>query len=193
MSDGNRARGVSKAQWLERGLQALSEGGVSALTIERLAKSLGIARAGFYWHFKNRDDLLRQLLDYWTNELTAGITENPELDALPPKARLIKAMEMVHDHEMGRYDLAIRQWSLQDEEAARAVKTANRMRLDFFRKALSELGFVGDDLDMRAMLFAGYHSLEWAIFPEIPRKRRRELLPRRIELLTGRDRDEQVT
>ena len=193
MSESHRARGVSKAQWLEKGLEALTAGGVSALTIEGLARSLGIARAGFYWHFKNRDDLLRQLLDYWTNELTAVVTENPELDALPPKARLLKAMEMVHDHELGRYELAIRQWALQDEEVARAVKTANRMRLDFFRKALSELGFVGDDLDMRAMLFAGYHGLEWAMFPEIPRKRRRELIPRRVELLTGRDRDEQVT
>ena len=67
-------RGISKAEWLEAGLQAMSEKGVAALTVEGLAKSLGITKAGFYWHFKNRDDLLRQLLDYWTHEITEVIT-----------------------------------------------------------------------------------------------------------------------
>ena len=60
--------GVSKTEWLEAGLQALGDSSVAALTVEGLAKSLGIAKAGFYWHFKNRDDLLRQLLDHWTLE-----------------------------------------------------------------------------------------------------------------------------
>lgn len=184
MSGQRGRRGVSKAEWLEAGLQALSEGGVSALTIEGLAKSLGIARAGFYWHFSNRDDLLRQLLSHWTHELTEVVTANQDLLALEPKDRLIKAMEMVHDYELTRYEMAIRQWALLDKGAARAAKKVNRIRLDFFRTALSELGFVGDDLEMRAMLFVCYHSWEASMFPEISRKRRRALIATRIELLT---------
>ncbi len=187
MSEKNGGRGVSKAQWLERGLEALSEGGVAALTIEGLARSLGIARAGFYWHFKNRDDLLRQLLSYWTHELTEVVTANPDLHALEPKTRLIKAVEMVHDYELGRYEMAIRQWALRDKGAARAAKKVNRIRLDFFRTALSELGFSGDDLEMRAMLFACYHTWESSMFPEIPRKRRRALIAKRIALLTSKE------
>jgi AcrR family transcriptional regulator len=114
--------GVSKAEWLEAGLQALSEGGVATLTAEGLAKSLGIAKAGFYWHFKNRDDLLRQLLDYWTHEITEVVTSNPELLALKPKRRLIGTAEMILDYDLTRYEIAIRQWALQDAGAARAVK-----------------------------------------------------------------------
>ena len=91
-------RGVSKAEWLAAGLRALSEQGVASLTVEGLAKSLGIAKAGFYWHFKNRDDLLRQLLEYWTHEITEVVTENLDILALDPKSRLIKAMEIVHDY-----------------------------------------------------------------------------------------------
>ena len=48
MSTQKGRRGVSKAEWLEAGLQALSEGGVAALSVEGLAKTLGIAKAGFY-------------------------------------------------------------------------------------------------------------------------------------------------
>jgi AcrR family transcriptional regulator len=48
-------RGVSKEEWLEAGLEAIGKGGVSGLTVKGLARKLGIAKAGFYWHFKNRD------------------------------------------------------------------------------------------------------------------------------------------
>ena len=101
-------RGISKAEWLEMGLRVLSEGSVANLTVEGLAKSLGIAKAGFYWHFKNRDNLLRQLLDYWTHEVTGVITTNPEILSLKPKSRLIMTAEMILDYDLTRYEMAIR-------------------------------------------------------------------------------------
>ncbi len=177
-------RGVSKAEWLEMGLQVLSESGVNALTIEGLARSLGINKAGFYWHFKNRNDLLRHLLDYWTHEVTEVITKNQDILQLTAKKRLIRTAEIILDFELTRYEIVIRQWALQDAEAARAVKKVNRLRMDFTRSAFTELGFKGDDLEMRTMLFTCYHSWESAMFPEISPKRRREQIAPRIELLT---------
>lgn len=179
-------RGISKAEWLEAGLQALSEGGIAGITVEGLAKSLGIAKAGFYWHFKNRDDLLRQLLDYWTHEVTEVVTSNPEVLALEPKPRLARTAEMILEYDLTRYEIPIRQWALQDALAARAVRKVNRIRLDYIGGAFSELGFTGDDLDMRTLLFTCYHTWETPMFREISRKRRRELIARRIELLTRR-------
>lgn len=184
MSRQRGRRGVSKAEWLDAGLQALSVRGVAALSVEGLAKSLGIAKAGFYWHFKNRDDLLRQLLDHWTHEITEVITSNPEIHALKPKHRLTRTAEIIHDYELTRYEIAMRQWALQDAEASRAIKKANRLRLAFVRTAFSELGFKGEDLEMRTMLFVCYHSWESSMFREISRKRRRNQIAKRIELLT---------
>lgn len=178
------ARGVTKGEWLEAGLQALSKYGVAGLTVEDLAKGLGIAKAGFYWHFKDREDLLRQLLDHWVRELTEVVTTNVKVLALEPKSRLAKTAEMVLKHDLGRYDMAIRQWAVQDAGAARAARKVNRMRLDLVRGAFCELGFTGDDLDMRAMLFVCYHTWESSMFPEISRKRRRQLIVGRIDLLT---------
>ena len=177
-------RGVSKAEWLETGLQILSDGSVASLSIEGLAKSLGISKAGFYWHFKSRDDLLRQLLDYWTHEFTRVITTNSNILTLKPKSRLIKTAEMILDYDLTRFEIAFRQWALQDAGAARAVKKANRLRLDFIREAFSELGFKGVDLETRTMLFVCYHSLESSMFKEISRKQRRDQISKRIDLLT---------
>jgi len=179
-------RGVSKRKWLETGLESLSKNGIAGLKVEKLARALGIARAGFYWHFKNRDDLLRQLLAYWVHESTAVVTTEANMLALEPKKRLTKTAEMILEHDLGRYDMAIRQWALTNAEAARAVRKVNRIRLDFLRDAFRELGFTGDDLDMRAMLFLCYQTWESSTFREISRKRRRELIVKRIELLTRR-------
>ena len=179
-------RGISKQEWLEIGLKSLSEDGIAGLKVERLAKALGIARAGFYWHFKNREDLLHQLLDYWVHELTEVVTTNADVLALEPKKRLSKTAEMVLEYDLGRYDMAIRQWALTDAGATRAVRKTNRIRLDFIRGAFRELGFTGDDLDMRAMLFLCYHTWESSTFREISRKRRRDLITKRIELLTSK-------
>ena len=147
------ARGTSKQEWFELALNALSKRGVAGVKVENLAQSLGISRAGFYWHFKNRDDLLHQLLEYWVHEQTEKITADPALLALEPTARLIEAAEMITKHHLGRYDIAIRQWALTDAETDRMVQKVNRIRLDFARGAFRELNFTGDDLEMRAMLF----------------------------------------
>lgn len=181
-----RHRGVSKEEWLQAGLKSLSQNGVLRLTVQNLAQTLGIARAGFYWHFKNRGELLRQLLDYWVHEQTEIVTENAELLALEPKKRLTKSAEMILEFDLGRYDMAIRQWGLIDVETARVIRKANRIRLDFLRDAFRGLGFTGDDLDVRAMLFLCYHTWESSTFPEISVKRRRELIAKQIELLTRR-------
>jgi AcrR family transcriptional regulator len=161
-------RGVSKREWLDAGLESLSKNGIAGLKVENLARALGIARAGFYWHFKSRDALLRQLLDYWVHELTEVITADADVLTLEPKK------------------LAIRQWALTDAGAARAVRKVDRIRMDFLRDAFRELGFTGDDLEVRAMLFLSYQSLESTMYRDLSRKRRRELITKRIELLTRR-------
>jgi AcrR family transcriptional regulator len=179
-------RGVTKGEWLKAGLQSLSKRGIAGLTVEGLARSLGIAKAGFYWHFKNREDLLRQLLDHWVHEITEVITENPEVLALEPKSRLAKTAQLILDYDLTRYEIAVRQWALHDAKAARVVRNANRLRLNFVRGAFAELGFTGDDLEMRTLLFVGYHTWETPMFRDISSKRRRELIAKRIELLTRR-------
>lgn len=179
-------RGVSKAQWLGAALEAFAKGGLSAVQIEDLARSLGIAKSGFYWHFTGRPDLLHEMLDYWVNELTEVVTSNEELLNLEPKHRMLTIAEMVLERELGRYDMAFRQWALQDEEVARVVKKVNDIRLGFLRKAFSELGFTGDDLEVRTMLFVCYHTWELSMFREIPRKRLRALISKRLDLLTSK-------
>jgi hypothetical protein len=74
----------------------------------------------------------------------------------------------------------------QDKAAEKVVSKANKLRLEYVSDTLKEMGFVGDDLTMRAMLYIAYHSWETTVFSDVPRKRRRELIAHRIELITSR-------
>jgi AcrR family transcriptional regulator len=177
-------RGVSKAEWLETALETLCEGSVAAITILSLAKKLGISRAGFYWHFEDRDDLLRQLLEYWVHEITEVITANKEILAQPPRERLVYAAELILKHQLARYEIGIQQWGLVDKGAAKALKKVRKMKMDFVESALLELGFSGDELQMRAMLFVCYHTWEVFTFGDMSRARRQELIDRRVDLIS---------
>jgi hypothetical protein len=129
--------------------------------------------------------LLEDLLKYWAADLTENITENEALLSMEPKQRLRKAAEAILDNNLARHDMAVRQWARKDKEAEKIVRKVTQSRLRFAGQALRELGFEGDDLDMRAMLFVCYHTWEATMFRELSRKRRRDLIARRIDLLTN--------
>ncbi|MHC4708923.1 MAG: TetR/AcrR family transcriptional regulator [Planctomycetota bacterium] len=175
---------VSKTEWIEAALFVLREEGVKAVRVEDLARRLGISKSGFYWHFEDRRDLLTHLLDYWTREYTEIIADNPEAQKLEPRERLRMIMDMVLDPGLTEYDLPMRAWAAQDPQVARRVGRVYKVRLDFVRKAFAELGFAGDELEMRTRLFVCYQSWERVMFWREPKKALRALIPRRLALLT---------
>ena len=54
----------SKKSWLDAALQALASGGIDQVRIESLAKKLGVTKGSFYWHFKDREQFLDELLNF---------------------------------------------------------------------------------------------------------------------------------
>jgi AcrR family transcriptional regulator len=186
MNNGPGQHGVSRAEWLLAAAEMLETHSISDVKIDTLAKSLNISKSGFYWHFKNRNELLDHLLEYWLHEVTEVITENPKLLKLDPVNRLCQIAEMILDYDLVRYEIGIRQWALSNEKVAEVVASVNKKRMDFVGGALQELGFTGEDLEMRTLLFTCYHSSESLMFREIPPERRRRLIEKRVDLITSR-------
>ncbi|CUH42036.1 MULTISPECIES: TetR/AcrR family transcriptional regulator [Ruegeria] len=179
------SRGFSRKDWLEAALEMMGEGSLADLTIEKLSKRLKVAKSGFYWHFGNRQALLDELLEYWAEDLTANLTQDRNLLSLDPKDRLTEASKAILRFDLARHDLAIRHAAEKEEKIAEIVQRVTEARLDFIRRAFSELGFEGDDLEMRAMLFVGYHTWEHTTFKGVSKERRRELINLQIDLLTS--------
>jgi AcrR family transcriptional regulator len=66
---------LSRARWIEAALDALADGGVSAVAVEPLAARLGVTKGSFYWHFRDRDELLAAALEEWERTGTEALIE----------------------------------------------------------------------------------------------------------------------
>jgi AcrR family transcriptional regulator len=175
---------VSKDQWLACALEALANEGIGGVRIDKLAKQLGIARSGFYWHFKDRQDLLDHMLEYWAREYTEVVTENKALTEGPPAQLLENAMRIVRDYELNRFEAAVFIWAQTDPAARETFERVYKVRLDFFRNIFRDLGFSGDELEMRAQLFVGYLAWEYTGFCPQSKAKADRLLKLRLRLLT---------
>ncbi len=171
--------------WVAAALQALQDSGIEQVRIERLAKTLGVTKGSFYWHFKDRQELLDRLLDFWFVQLTQSVFEVAQHFDGTAKARLHAVFDDIMEHERAGYDLAVRAWARNDDKAANAVREVDAQRLAFLTELITALGFDPDDADIRANLLYCYVLGEATAFNRQSKNRRHETLIRKLEILTG--------
>lgn len=63
MSESGRTRVGSKELLIAAALEVIESRGVNALRLDELAASVGVTKGSLYWHFKDRDDLIRAALE----------------------------------------------------------------------------------------------------------------------------------
>ena len=56
---------LDRENWIESATDVLAREGLGGLRIEVLAKRCGVTKGSFYWHFKDRQDLLTAILEHW--------------------------------------------------------------------------------------------------------------------------------
>ena len=174
---------VSKADWLEKALDVLESNGVDEVKIERLARELNISKCGFYWHFKDRKDLIRAMITYWEEEFTSVVTSNSEILNADPRERIYLTMKMILESNLTRLELPMRSSAETDPVAWEMINRVYQIRVDFFRSALSEMGFEGEDLEMRIHLLTCYHTWEGVMFRDISKDSRAKWLKLRLDMI----------
>ena len=142
-----------RAQWLVAGLESLRRNGIAGVRVERLAADLGITKGSFYWHFRDRGELLEALLEHWSHEMTDVEFERIEELKEGLAARLVALAEDVLEKGMGRYDPAIRAWARADRRVAAAVAQVDRRRVRALAGFFEEGGFRPAEARTRARLF----------------------------------------
>ena len=170
------AQRLSREDWLENALTVLSRIGLAGLRIQGLSAALGVSRGSFYWHFEDRDDFVRSLLEYWYEEYTAGAPATAERDGGSPEERLLRIMLLVHDQDLTRHDLTVRSLATLDSQFSRTVRKADRFRLDYIESLFVEMGFTDDQLQIRARACLSYLTAEHIMFDQLDRKHRSDLV-----------------
>lgn len=74
----DKPRSLSIDDWARAALEAVAEGGLDAVAVEPLARRLGVTKGSFYWHFANREALIREALTRWEQEQSTVPIERAE-------------------------------------------------------------------------------------------------------------------
>ena len=155
---------LSRRNWLDTALELLHNDGINSVTVEALAKQLGITRGSFYHHFKDRKDLSNEMLEYWKRKWTVEIRDTVAALGLDGIQSLVALGNLIKHREAAGYDVAVRAWAVHDEHAKEVVREADKTRLDFIRSQFNRIGFEGLDLENRSRLFLYYAMTEPAFF-----------------------------
>ena len=77
------------ADWEEAALDVIAQSGVGAVSIPNLARTLGVTKGSFYWHFSSLDDLLSRAVKRWE---TADMETLDQIEHVESAAERIRAL-----------------------------------------------------------------------------------------------------
>ena len=64
---------LSREDWVSAAAERLRERGARTVSVEAIARALGVSKGSFYWHFKDRSALIEALLEGWEKLATTAI------------------------------------------------------------------------------------------------------------------------
>ncbi len=132
----------AKAVWLDQGLKILEQEGPSALSIDNLATAIGKTKGSFYFHFKNRDGFIMDLLDYFMSLYPITLLERsngPE----DTRTYVNTLREQAFNVPSG-LEIAIRAWSQHNELVKSFQDRMDRNRLAFSHQNYINAGYDED-------------------------------------------------
>lgn len=139
----------SRDDWTRAAIGAFRNGGRDAVRVEVLAKELGVTKGSFYWHFRNRAELLETILAAWELETERGIRAASEEPT--PVERLRAFFRRVSETERDYPpDVEILAWAREEPRVAELAKRVEGRRLDFIRENLLAAGLEAGEAARRA-------------------------------------------
>ncbi len=174
---------LSREEWIAHALETLQKEGVWGLRVEPLARSLGVTPGSFYWHFKDHQDLLDSVRDWWAQQMTDAVRRHAVEEPGDPGQRLLSIMEEITREDRVRFETAIRNWAATDPLVQRAVRHVDRIRLDYLRQLFEEMGFEGIEGEIRARMVVFCQLGEASFTLKVGEQERLEFARRRHAIL----------
>jgi len=151
-----RDQSQDRDSWLSEALELMRERGVDHVKVEPLASRLGVTKGSFYWHFKNRGDLLRSLPEFWVRRQTDPVLAQVAKAEGGPVEKLRAILEFLAHEDPDRYDNAMRAWAQFDTDVAKAVAEVDDRRMAAAHVLFEEAGLSPEDAAFRARLWYFY-------------------------------------
>ena len=181
---------LSRDDWIGAALLALADGGTAAVAVEPLAARLGATKGSFYWHFKDRRELIEAALETWERTATDDIIAELETVA-DPVERLRRGLVVAMELEEDEYPDVRLLPSAADPVVAPVAARVQGKRLDFLARSFREMGFRPAEARRRALLansvYLGWFHQRLVMQQRATARERGDYQRAAIKLLTARD------
>jgi AcrR family transcriptional regulator len=149
---------LTPEDWVEAAITLLIDKGIDSVRVDVLAKTQGVTRGSFYWHFRDREDLLQSVLKHWRDAATDQLIERFERRHADARALIRDLISLPFRGRSAEraagVELAIRAWARRDKGAQQAVDEVDSRRISYIAQCFSALGF--SIAEARARGFALY-------------------------------------
>jgi len=136
---------LSAEDWAEAALDVIAEGGLDQVAVEPLARRLGVTKGSFYWHFANRETLLRHALNRWEQQqYDVALDLTPEMSTTE---RLFALLRRIANTDT-RSERVLMALAASDHPLAReATRQVSRRWRELARQCYVEAGSDPDEAD----------------------------------------------
>ena len=149
---------VNSEDWIKKGIELFSQGGIDALNVEKMAKQLNCTKGSFYHHFKSREDYLNQILKHYYNSRKNMLESMGKLYNNPVE-KLSRVLIGVFKNPRGLdFEFQLRKLAETDEKAKSTLNELERERITYVSVLLNDCG--ADNPPQRAEMIYHYY-LGW--------------------------------
>ncbi|MFA7320437.1 MAG: TetR/AcrR family transcriptional regulator [Dokdonella sp.] len=142
---------LSATDWEQAALDVLAQGGVAAVAVESLARTLGVTKGSFYWHFSTREALLKAAIDRWEQRDEDQVIAHVERIA-DPRERLRELFQRVSREVQSHLVYAALLQASDHPLVQPVIERISRRRLALLTAAYAEAGFEPRAAQHRARL-----------------------------------------
>ena len=132
---------LSRKDWIDFALQKLSREGIDKVTVASLARDLKVTKGSFYWHFKDRKQLLTAMLARWKETGSAVVFNEVERVGGDAKSRLRHMSNFIFKRygDQLNFELSLREWGRKDPEIRYSIAQEDERRMDYIRGLFAEI------------------------------------------------------
>jgi AcrR family transcriptional regulator len=156
---------LGPGDWVQAALKSIAGDGLAAVSVEGLARALGVTKGSFYWHFSSREDLLREALATWEQAMGLDVAVRFKGIADPRERLRILMFAAFEDRDNGLLFAALAATS-SDPLVQPVLQRVSERRMALGMGSLRALGFDEEEARRRAIFlysaYAGYFSLQRA-------------------------------
>ena len=147
---------AKRVDWEEGALGEIAARGLRSLSIPALARSLGVTKGSFYWHFPSREALLVAALERW--EKVEQDTVFGSLEPIPDPRERLRALFQLVAHEAKSHIIYSELLKAMDHPAVQPVIVrVSERRLDYLTASFRQAGLSRTDAQHRArLLYSAY-------------------------------------